>query len=906
MDLQRHAARRRGLKTEASPSRPGRRGGRRGFPGEGGRGPGWKTLCFLLLFLFLFTGAAGRSEALLYDIGFETGNTSRFTRTVPPDGTAFAGNETAVVRKGRYSGRVSLSLLEQRAYVEKVLETALPEVHVKCALRLGDDLEVFLVSEILSLIGSNPEAPVASVVLEDDLTLSLVYFNINGRLVSVPASGVLGPLEPGRWHEIELYYRSDFLPEGELFELFIDGVKTLSVVPVYIQSLAASVCYGQRMDWQQGTKAQGTVYFDICKGSTGRLIGQEPDKVAAVLVDRSPSAAEAYDQYASERVKGFLDHVGLPYLEMDVPSLEIVPERLLPFDLVILGQEGLGGALAREEQTAISEAVYQGVGLYSFDPWLDRYESPAFQGMLGNPQTSGMEMVANLEVPGTDHFITALQPSDPGDRLYEWPGSVAQQILTDAGSGRVLAVTDRGPALLSGGYGRGRFCTWLLQSGLWAGSVQAGSFQFLGHLHGADDLLWRGIVWTGRKPMAWRPLPESMLALKVDDCRGRGFGGAPFEYLEMASDLFGVSVHTSIFLDAVTGTKVEHLRTLQQEGVADVSAHAFDGGDTNPDELPAWQVYWNIRDNAPFPAPELASKWQRVDDYFDRHGLEFSSVFAPSFAEAGIENLPYLDDHDIVYVNTIHDFGTVAGTGTNLWLDSRPFRNGAQALDAMGDGAGPFNVSSWADFNFWSFDYLIRYDTFPFEAVAGPEEAWENASRQIRFAHAARFPMVLLTHEYVLEVAGMDLDSWGRFLTLLRNGLQEQGVEPMGLPQMIGTVRDYVGSRILSYERGPYSIVMLLEGNADSATSVELWFPDDTVSYASVPAFRGSQEIEVPTGVPPSPEPGDGGCGCSHFAEDPGAPLSFSMLAALLPALAVLGWSRALRRRIRKRPLPNE
>ena len=404
------------------------------------------------ILLCVLAGTAGTGEALLYDYGFETGNTSEFSGTVPPDGTAFVGNETVVVRKGRYSGRMNLTLLEQQAYVEQRFDPGLPEVHVKCALRLGDDLEVFLVSEILSLIGDDPQTPVASVVLEDDLRVSLVYFDISGRLVSVPAAGILGPLQPGRWHEIELHYRSDFLPEGELFELYIDGVKTLSVVPAFVQSLAGSVCYGQRMDWLQGTKARGDVYFDICKGSAQGLIGQEPDKVAAVLVDRSPDALTqtAYSQYASERVKGFLDHVGLPYLEMDVSSVEIVPERLLPFDLVILGQEGLGGSLTLEEQTAVAEAVSQGTGLLSFDPWLDRYEAPAFLQMLGNPRTEGMEFATDLQVTGNRNFITALQPLDPADRQYEWPWGVPQQVLTNAGSGDVLAVTQSGPALLSG------------------------------------------------------------------------------------------------------------------------------------------------------------------------------------------------------------------------------------------------------------------------------------------------------------------------------------------------------------------------------------------------------------------------------------------------------------------------
>ena len=458
-------------------------------------------LSFLPLF-FVFAGYVPQSEALLYDYGFETGNTSEFNVTVPSGEEAFVGSETAVVRKGRYSGRMSLTLLTQRAYVEKILNQPVPEIHVKCALRLGDDLEIFSMGEVLSLIGAEPETPVASVVLDEDFRLSLAYYDLGGNLVLLSAAGIQGPLQPGTWYDIELHYRSGFLSEGPLFELYIQGVKTLTYKPGSIQSLTSRVCYGQRMEWMAGTKGQGTVYYDICKGSRDSYIGQEPDKVAAVLVDRSAGATEAYNQYATERVKGFLDHVGLPYLELDIHSIEIVREVLQPFDLIILGQEGLGGALGLAEQTAIAEAVYSGVGLYGFDPWLERYEAPQFQGMLGNPRVNGMDYATSLDVPGNSHFITELQPEASAERQYDWSWGVPQQILTRAGSGEVLVVTDKGPALMSGGHGKGRFATWLVLSLLWDGLLDSGQFLFLGHLHGADDLIWRGLVWACRKPMA--------------------------------------------------------------------------------------------------------------------------------------------------------------------------------------------------------------------------------------------------------------------------------------------------------------------------------------------------------------------------------------------------------------------
>ncbi len=842
----------------------------------------------------LFCILPGRAEALLYDHGFETGDTSEFSRTVPEGPHAFAGNETGVVRHGQYGGRMSLTLGSQESYVEVVLGMPLPDIHVKCAVRLGDDVEVFRRGELLSLTGSDPRTPAAALTLERDLTLGLVYFTAAGNLVSLPASGTLGPLVPGKWHELELHFRSALHPAGQRIEVFLDGVRTLEARPASTESLVWSVSYGQRMAWLPGTNLQGTVYYDLCKGSE-TYIGQETDKLAVVVVDRSPANRQAYEAYASERVKGFLDHVGLPYMELDAASVDISAASLRPFDLVILGQEGTGDFLALREQDAVAEAVRQGAGLVVFDPWLDRYRSPLFQQMLGGVRWDGQASVDALEVPARGHFITADQPPLPQDRRYTWMDPVPQMVVSDAGRNEVLATTDRGPAYLAGTYGEGRVCLWLVSSLLWDGAQALPGLRYLGRLNGLDDLVWRGLVWACRKPMAWRPVAANYLALKVDDCRGRRFGGEPFEYLEMASDALGVPVHATLFLDSIGQEQAGPLRRLEDLGKADISAHAFDGGDEIPAELSEWHIYWDFPNKRPFSEQELAERWARVEDFFARYGFTFSRMLGPSFGVVGVGNLPYLERHGIVYVNTFHDLGTVQGTGENTWPHARPFGNGAHALDFTAGGRGPFNVSNWADYHFYSFDYLVRADVVPYEPVAGPEEGWENAVRQMRFAYAARFPMLLLTHEYVLDVAGFDLDDWGRFLAFLRSFVEEEDVIPLGPVEMAGIVRDYAQSRIVSYVREPWRIRVLLEGEAQGPTHLEVWTGDDRPVHVPVPAFGRSRQVDVVVGTPP-PVPGDGGgCGCSHLSPHSGD--GHPGIVAFLPALLAWGWSRVLRRR---------
>ena len=854
----------------------------------------WKIIILTCLAVITSTAPSGWGVTLLYDHEFEGGNTSGFDRTVPPGEAVFTGSESQRIRKGRYSARMHLTLLEQRAYVEEVLDMPYPELYVKCAVMLGNGLEVVSQGEILSLTGATSRTPAVSVVLERDLTLSLAYFDASDRLVSVPTAGNAEPLRRDEWYEIEVHFRSMFHAKGPVLELFLDGVSLLSLKPVSTQGLVTSATYGQRMEWLEGTKAQGTVYFDLCKGSADGPIGQEPDKMAAVLVDRSDGRKEAYANYASERVKGFLDHLRLPYLELDVSHIEVCSSLLKQFDLLILGQEGLGDNLTQEEQEAIADAVAEGVGLLSFDPWLNKYASAAFQEMMGDLQWSGFGLPTWLEVPETLHFITRDQPPESGRRKYEWNGDIPQLILTDLGRNELLAVTDKGPAFVACDYGKGRVCAWLLSSILWDDQLEWPGLRYLGHLNGTDDLVWRGLVWASRKPMAWRPLNESYLALKIDDCRGRGFGGTPFQYLDMASSAFGVKIQASLFLDAIGGSEARNLRSLAGQGKVGVSAHAFDGGDTDPNELSEWHIYWDYPNDRPFTPEQLEERWAEVDNFFSMSGLSFSPVFAPSFGVAGIGNVPYLIDHGIDFVNTLNDFGTAGGTAENAWKTSLPFHNGAHALDFMGAGYGPFNVSSWADFFFYSFDFLVKYNTFPYEAVADPEEAFENARRQIEWAHAARFPMVLLTHEYLLAVAGFTLDDWGQFIDRLKTWTDEKGITLTSFPEMARIARNHVKSRILSYDKGASGMVLLLAGDTDGPTGVELWHGNQEPVHISVPAFESSHSVRVALSEPASSPGEGGGCGCAHFKGAAGSLDSLFWVGFFLPMVMVWSWLRLM------------
>ena len=54
--------------------------------------------------------------------------------------------------------------------------------------------------------------------------------------------------------------------------------------------------------------------------------------------------------------------------------------------------------------------------------------------------------------------------------------------------------------------------------------------EFFGHAQGIDDLFWRSILWTVRKPFAANMIPP-FVTLSIDDCCGRH----DFAYVDVAN-----------------------------------------------------------------------------------------------------------------------------------------------------------------------------------------------------------------------------------------------------------------------------------------------------------------------------------------------------------------------------------
>src|SRR5262249_49440294 len=121
-----------------------------------------------------------------------------------------------------------------------------------------------------------------------------------------------------------------------------------------------------------------------------------------------------------------------------------------------------------------------------------------------------------------------------------------------------LALTGGKPLLAMKKYGAGRALQWASYD--WTLTT------VLGPLSGLDDLVWRGIVWTARKPFATRSIPN-FITVRMDDCAG------PFDWVHIFNN-FGFKPFVSVYVSNVSAAGAADLRSLATNGNATVSPHA--------------------------------------------------------------------------------------------------------------------------------------------------------------------------------------------------------------------------------------------------------------------------------------------------------------------------------------------
>lgn len=364
-------------------------------------------------------------------------------------------------------------------------------------------------------------------------------------------------------------------------------------------------------------------------------------------------------------VKPYLDHFGVPYDIYNSSSPSGHP-AFTNYSVIIFGHSNVYSGISPNEYPVsdLYAAISSGVGLVSFDPALFNYTT----GTLSNSVATTTVSDNNISIGNTTHYITSHHQSDPfnipinqaGD-LYSnnydlltlrTPLSVTQ--TSTLISGATLATLTDGVntngLLEISSYGNGRIVKW--NSYDWVDE------SILGPIYGMDDLIWRGIVWSARKPFVMQGLPP-MITMRVDDVDGYGEGigvMVNFEWINICNE-YGLIPWCGTF--NMTPERVAIFKQILDRDGATASPHAFSYESF---------IYFN---HDGLPSFDPAENTRAASAFYTSNGLKMSNFMLPHQYEIDPAALPEIHNMGIEFIGTHMAFGTRYGS---FWFDLGPYR----------------------------------------------------------------------------------------------------------------------------------------------------------------------------------------------------------------------------------------
>jgi len=452
-----------------------------------------------------------------------------------------------------------------------------------------------------------------------------------------------------------------------------------------------------------------------------------------------------------------LEHFGMPYRVLDLARERPTAERLATCAGVVLAQSRLGQALTEAETEVLADAVRQGAGLVNLDNDLRLYHGPllemfGFEGV--NPNAYATDVV---RVRSAAHSITQMQTQGElhhFDRMAtaviaeSWGADVVP--LVDGLLGKEQLVYTRHlspgcvfepghfPVLFATRWGKGRAVQFALNPRVWRNAV-------FGHARGMDDLFWRSLVWSVRKPFAANMVPP-FVTMSIDDCCGR----LDFGYVDLACD-HGFVPMPSLFLRHVPERLFPKIREGVESGRAQYNTHA----------LSYYELMTYDFGRGECARGELERRFAYDDAWWGRVGASPAATNRFHWGEYGRFALPFLKQRGRVF------FCPALQTGLH------------KADMCMLDGYWPFNLQNrYYDYlpddpDFFAFaavfprgqeDFLTNCTAWLGESERNDvERAASSAADRIRFGLRDGFFGELVFHEQKLDA--LTLEEWDRILT---------------------------------------------------------------------------------------------------------------------------------------------
>jgi hypothetical protein len=539
-----------------------------------------------------------------------------------------------------------------------------------------------------------------------------------------------------------------------------------------------------------------------------------------------------------ETVLVALEHYGMPYRMLDLASERPTDAALSACAGIILAQDHLGGSLTKAETSLIAEAVKDGTGLVNFDNDLQLYQAPMLEIFGFGPINPNPFATNLIRIGGNDHYITRMQEAGEyhtfermvtATIVEEWRKDVVPLVEGILGKDQLIYIRHLSPwsafeprnypLLFATQWGKGKAVQFALNPRVWRNS-------FFGHANGIDDLFWRSVLWTVRKPFAANMIPP-FVTLSIDDCSGR----RDFSYVDIACKHKFVPL-IALFLKTVPEPLFPRIKAGLQSGKAQFTSHALDYNTL---------LAFNFG-KGECTREELEERFAFDDGWWQKVGASPGSTIRTHWGEWGINSLPFCKERGRVF------FCPALQTGLR------------KADMSMLDGFWPFNLQTCY------YDYLPQnHDFFGFAALlprhqedflmgctpnlresdrTDVEKAARNAARQIGHGLRSCFYGEILTHEQKFDVLAMD--EWDRILD--QAGMQTQAYEKIfaGHDQIAHYLKGKDGVWIRESHVEGSQVRCVLAGTTQTPLRLSVFRDgENSVSrdYRAVDPFAGHAEI---------------------------------------------------------------
>jgi hypothetical protein len=581
------------------------------------------------------------------------------------------------------------------------------------------------------------------------------------------------------------------------------------------------------------------------------------NNAGAVVLVNSQSARYADFQHY---IQPYLGNFGVPYTVLDIAS-NAVSQNLTNYALIIVGHAALDTNnvyLTGLAQSNIAFAVSNGTGLVSFDNVLSgasnaplyQFEQVIFGFGYSNP-VSGTSVVFPPTGPLSQmSYITLLHPTN---QILLLSNAVSYTSMTVAGlqlptNATAVATCGGAPFLVTVKYGQGRAVQWSSYDWM-SSSIQ-------GPVNGLDDLVWRGFVWSARKPFVMRGFPN-LVTLRVDDVAG------PFWWIHYATNA-GFKPFLALFTDEITSGdsvwpadgRMADLRGLTASGSVTASMHSF-SQDTNS------FFYFNHATETPWPDSTMSSNYVRGTLWHQTNGIPISKVVVLHFAEIGTNAFNGLTNWGVQFVL----INVVPGTVEYLapyaaWLAGGPYRlyETPQTADTdMPNYYADFlTVPGHPELNGKFFNCYCEIRN------AGLDNDWSPEDADVPGSVARGYNMVkrgfdsmtlatLFTHEWFITYENSSVitsNHWQAMLQGITNALAPYNPIYVTLDYGCQYARATRTSQLVSADFDPVAgrVSATLSGTTDLPLSVNVYTGADssiTNTPGTVPMFTGTTNVAV-------------------------------------------------------------